>query len=166
MSTENLFNPEAKEKMTKMVNDIKFTMMATGLEKKPVGAIPMATKKVDEQGNIWFLSSKTSDHNKDLQKNNSLQLLYSDPSKMEFVSIYGKAAVSTDREILKDLYEEKTDVWFDGVDDPNLTAIKVRPEEAYYWDTKNNKYVSFLKMGASAITGNKADIGEKGKLDV
>ena len=166
MSTKNIFEPEAKEKMTNMVNNIKFAMMATNLGSKPLGAVPMATKKVDDQGNIWFLSSKESDHNKQLAQDQHLQLLYSDPSDMEFVSVYGKAFVETDKELLKDLYNEKTDVWFDGPYDPNLSAIKVEPEEAYYWDTKHNKYVTLLKMGASAVTGNKTDIGEKGKLNL
>jgi general stress protein 26 len=48
--------------------------------------------------------------------------------------------------------------WFkEGKEDPNISLIKVIPEDAYYWDTKNNKMVSLIKfaMGAIGITPKK-----------
>lgn len=166
MSTENLNKEESWKKLRELVDDIKVAMMVTGFDQKPVSAIPMRTKKVDDSGNIWFLSGRNSEHNQDLLKDKQIQLLYSDPSDMEFLSLYGRAEITTDKAVLEDLYNDKTDNWFDGLNDPNLTAIKVSPEEAYYWDTKSNKYVSLLKMGVGAVTGDNKDIGEKGKLNL
>ena len=166
MSTENLNKEAAGKKLRELVEDTKIGMMISGFEKKPLNAIPMATKKVDKEGNIWFLSGDTSEHNKDLELNPDVQLLYSNTGKMEFLSIYGKAKITKDRSILKDLYNERTDNWFDGVEDPDMTAICVKPQEAYYWDTKSNKYVTLFKMGVGALTGDKKDIGEKGKLNL
>ncbi|HSP39879.1 MAG TPA: pyridoxamine 5'-phosphate oxidase family protein [Gillisia sp.] len=164
MSIDNLTRGEALEKMTKMVNDIDFAMLLTDLKSQPISAVPMSTKKVDDKGNIWFLSGLNSDHNTNIVNSPEVQLLYSDISDMEFISIYGRATIIADPSVLNDLYERSDDAWFTGEDDPNLTAIKVVPEEAYYWDNKYNKYVSLFKMGVAAITGKKADVGEKGKL--
>ncbi|UZH56190.1 pyridoxamine 5'-phosphate oxidase family protein [Salinimicrobium tongyeongense] len=164
MSTENLNKEESQKKFRTLVDDIKVAMMVTGLEKRPINAIPMTTKKVDEQGNVWFISMGNSEHNKDLELNPDVHLLYSDPDDMEFLSLYGKAEITKDRAVLDELYNPRTDNWFDGPDDPQLTAIKVTPGEAYFWDTKTNKYVALLKMGVGAITGDHKDIGEKGKL--
>lgn len=164
MSTENLTSRDALKKMTNLVDDIKFAMLLTALDTQPISAIPMTTKKVDDAGNIWFLSGLNSEHNTNIVRSSSVQLLYSDPSDKEFISIYGEASVVTDKSVLEDLYSKKDDTWFTGVDDPNLTAIKIAPKEAYYWDTKENKYISLFKMGISAITGDQKDIGEKGKL--
>lgn len=164
MSTENLTSKDALKKMTELVDDIKIGMLLTDLKKQPISAIPMTTKKVDDQGNIWFLSGLNSDHNSNIVKNPQVQLLYSDPSDMEFISIYGQATIITDKKILEELYSKVDDNWFSGEDDPNLTAIKVHPKEAYFWDTKQNKYLSLFKMGIGALTGEKSDIGEKGKL--
>lgn len=166
MSTENLNKEESWKKLRDLVDDIKVAMMVTGLEKKPINAIPMTTKKIDDKGNIWFVSSAASDHNKNLQINKDVHLLYSDPADMEFLTVYGQAEITKDKNILEDLYNPKTDNWFEGVDDPNLTAIKISPAEAYYWDSKTNKYVSLLKMGIGALTGENQDIGEKGKLNL
>lgn len=166
MSTKDLTSREALNKMTKLVDDIKIAMLLTDLESQPISAVPMTTKKVDRQGNIWFLSGLNSDHNANIIKSQKVQLLYSDPSDMEFISIYGEAEVVTEKSKLEEFYEKTDDAWFDGVDDPNLTALKIIPQEAYFWDTKQNKYISLFKMGLSAITGDKADVGEKGKLDL
>ncbi len=166
MSTENKYNKEAQEKVRELAKDIKVAMMATNLGKTPLSAIPMTTQKIDVEGNIWFLSSKKSDHNQDIEKDNRVQLLYSDPSSMAFLSAYGKAEIHTDKSVLQDLYSSMADNWFDGIDDPDLTAIKVIPENAYYWDTKGNKLINIFKMGVAAATNEKTDLGKKGNLDV
>ncbi|MDX1602466.1 MAG: pyridoxamine 5'-phosphate oxidase family protein [Salinimicrobium sediminis] len=166
MSTENLNKEESWDRLRDMVDDIKVAMMVTGLEKRPINAVPMRTKKVDDKGNIWFVSMAHSDHNKDLQINGDIHLLYSAPDDNEFLTVYGQAEITKDKSVLKDLYSATSDNWFDGVDDPNLTAIKVKPAEAYYWDSKTNKYVTLLKMGIGALTGENQDVGEKGKLNL
>ena len=166
MSTKNLYNDKAKKKIKDLAEDIDFAMLATALGTKPISAIPMSTKKVDEDGNIWFLSGKNSDHNTDIAKDDAAQLFYSDPGSMEFLSVYGNVKIISDKAILKELYGKTDDNWFDGVDDPNLSALKFIPSDVFYWDTKNNKLVTLFKMGVGAITGNQPDIGEQGELKV
>ncbi len=166
MSTENYNNTEAKEKLKSLAEDIKIAMMVTGFQEKPLDAIPMSTKKVDSAGNIWFLSLRSSEHNQNIERTGAIQLLYSKPSDMEFLSVYGTGEIVTEKEKIKELYDSADDSWFDGADDPQATAIKFTPSEAYYWDTKGNKYVSLLKMGAAAITGKDQDVGKKGKLNL
>ncbi|WP_417885901.1 pyridoxamine 5'-phosphate oxidase family protein [Zunongwangia sp.] len=166
MSSENLEYSEARKKMKSLVESIRTAMMVTNIGNKPVSAIPMTTKRVDTEGNIWFLSSISSDHNSDIVKDNDVQLLYSDVKDYEFISIFGKATIVTEKDILEDLYSKVDDTWFKDENDPNLSAIKINPEEAYYWDTKSNKYVSLFKMGMAAVSGKSQDIGEKGKLEL
>ncbi len=164
MSTENLYNKEAKEKIKDLAESIDFTLMATNLGNKPFHTVPMSTKKVDENGNIWFLSGKDTDHNQNINTDNNVQLLYSKPGSMTFLTLYGKAFINTDKTILKELYGKTDDSWFEGVDDPSLCAIQFKPDDAHYWEPKSNKFVSLLKMGVGAITGNEPDISQHGDL--
>ncbi len=53
-----------------------------------------------------------------------------------------------------------------GVDDPRITAIEVRPERGYYWDTKHNRAIVFAKMIVGAVTGRTLDDSIEGKLSV
>ncbi|SDB37990.1 General stress protein 26 [Flavobacteriaceae bacterium MAR_2010_188] len=164
MGIDNLYNKEAKDKIRDLAKDIDFCMMATNLSNIPFHAIPMSTKKVDEQGNVWFLSGRESDHNKNIQKDSQTQLIYSDASDMKFMKLYGHSTITDDKSILKDLYGKTDDNWFDGLDDPSLTAIKFAPKEAHYWEPKHGKFISLIKMGIGAITGNQPDISEEGHI--
>lgn len=166
MSEKNLSNEEARTKLKDLAESIDFAMMATMLSEHPIHTIPMSTKKVDENGSIWFLSGRDSEHNANIRTDRHVQLTYSQPSDMEFMTIYGKANISTDRNILEDLYGKTDDMWFTGIDDPNLTAIKVIPSEVQYWDSKHSKLVSLFKMGIGALTGNQPDLAETGDLKV
>ena len=166
MSKNNLFNEEAKAKIKELAENIDFAMMETHLGAKPTHIIPMSTKDVDDDGCIWFLSNKNSEHNSYIDADNNIQLIYSKPGDMEFMTVFGQAFISTERPVLEKYYGKSDDAWFDGIDDPNLTAIKVIPKDAHYWDTKNGKLVSLLKMGMGALTGEKQDLGEHGNLKI
>lgn len=164
MSKNNLYNQEAIDKIKDMAESIDFCMFATRLGQKPFHVIPMSTKKVDLNGHVWFLSGKDSDHNKNIHKDNSVQVMYSEPGDMSFMTIHGTASINTEKSILKELYGSSDDNWFDGLDDPNLTAIQVIPAEAHYWEPKHNKLVTLFKMGVGAVSGEQPDISEHGDI--
>ena len=166
MSTENLTNKDAYKKLKTLAESIDFAMFATDLKNTPVDAIPMSTKKVDDAGNIWFLSGADSDHNANIGKDPEAQLFYAKPSNMEFLSVYGLASIIKEKTVLEELYGKSDDAWFNGLNDPNLTAIKFTPKTAHYWDAKSNKFVSLLKLAYSAVTGEETDLGETGSLKV
>ncbi|KQC33309.1 general stress protein [Nonlabens sp. YIK11] len=165
MSTKNLSNDEAQQKYKKMVESIDFAMMLTHLDQTPLHAIPMSTKRVDDNGTTYFLSNADSEHNANIESDSRCQLLYSEKHSMEFLSVYGKAVITRDKALIHDLYSSSDDNWFDGNDDPNITVITFHPEEGHYWDSKSNALVSLFKMGYGAITGEKMDVGESGSLD-
>ena len=55
--------------------------------------------------------------------------------------------------------------WFnEGYDDPELTLIKIDPDDGYYWDTKDGKVISLIKMVAGAITGKELNSGVEGRI--
>ena len=127
----------------------------------------MITKKVDEHGNIWFLSHLNSEHNNNIAKDPQVQLLYSHPSDLEFLSIYGHATIIYDKKVLKELYTSADDAWFNDSDDPNLTAIKIVPQEAYFWDSNDNTFNKLFKRGLAAVKDEKPENSEKkGKLNL
>lgn len=159
-------NPESKiagmGKLKELAEDIGICMMATGLFKAPFSAVPMTTKKIDSKGNIWFLSLRDSEHNQNIIADNKVELLYSDPTKMEFLSVSGRAEIIDEKSTLEDFYDEEIDSWLEGFDDPRLTAIKFTSEKAHYWDTQTNKYETLYHLGIVAITGEEKDSGEEG----
>jgi general stress protein 26 len=164
---ENLSGNDAIKKLQELVNAQSICHFVSNLNKVPLNTRPMATMEVDENGNFWFFSARSSDKNTAIELNNTVQLFYSNISSSEYLSVYGKASIILDDEKAQKLWTPLAKAWFkDGVDDIELTLIRVTPFEAYYWDTKNNKVISMLKIFASMVTGITSDDGIKGKLKV
>lgn len=164
---KNLHDKEAVDKIKDLAKSANICMFTSQLSEAPLSSVPMATQEVDDEGNLWFLSGKSSHKNRHIQSDPRVQLFYSNTGSSEFLSIYGKATITTDKAEIEKLWTPIAKAWFtEGKNDPDLTVIKVAPEEAYYWDTKNSKAVSMLKILAGAITGKTMDDGVEGKLNV
>ena len=128
---------------------------------------PMSTQRIDEDGSIYFLSRKDSNKNLQIQDNHKIYLMYLDTGKQHYLSLSGAAQIVYDRNLIKDLWTPIAKAWFtEGKDDPEITVIKVSPEEGHYWDTRNGKLVSMIKIAAAAVLGNEMDGGVDGDIRV
>jgi len=168
MSTENLYNQEAIEKLKKIVDQIDIGMLGTyPKDSDYIHAIPMSRQEVDEEGNIWFLFSSESETHQHLQETTNVSLLYSDVRNYSFLSINGTAEISQDRARIEKYWNKMVEGWFDrGKEDPRIRVLKVVPDEAHYWDTKSSKLITFFKVAARAITGKNIETGEQGDLNL
>ena len=164
---KDLERNEAIAKIQNLAKDINIGMFCTDLDQQPFSTRPMAVREVDDEGNLWFISSASSHKNAEIKEDESVQLIFSKPSSSQFLSLYGKASIFRDREKIKDLWTPIANAWFEeGKDDPNVTVLKVSPSTAYYWDTPNGKMITLLKVATAAVTGNTMDTGEQGKLEI
>lgn len=166
MKTAHLSHSESIHKLREMVENIQVAVMLSNLTTLPIGANPMEVKKVDDQGGIWFLSSLDSDHYTNIVMDKRIQLVFSHPEAMQFLSIYGNAYFHTEKQYLESLYTSSEDQWFEGVDDVELIAIKVEPVSTFYWDKKQNKFVEFIKYLIENNPSNNQDNETKGKMNL
>ena len=166
MSNKTLTQDEAVDKLKTMAEGIDFAMLATNLDSRPLHMVPMSTKTVGADGSIWFLSGRDSEHNRHIQNSSQVHLIYSDASAMRFLNVFGTASIHDDEVTLQKLYQDSDDAWFDGIHDSNLTAIQVNPTDAFYWDPRDGKLVTLLKLGVAALTGNQPDVIDQGKLEL
>ncbi|CAN5508215.1 hypothetical protein BH11BAC2_BH11BAC2_18850 [soil metagenome] len=166
-NNQNLTAQDAIDKLKELVKNESICFFCTQLGQQPITTRPMSTQKVDEQGNIWFLSSLKSEKNKEIAEDYTVQLFYSNPADYEFLTVLGRASILTDREKIYEMWTPFAKAWFkDGKDDEDVSLIKVTPESSYYWDTKNNKMISMIQMLGSIVTGSAPDDGVEGKLIV
>ena len=163
----NLNSQEGIDKLKQIAKDADVCMFATNLSGIPISARPMSTRDVDDDGTIYFFSRDSSNKNNEITADERVQLFYSNNSSYEYLSVFGTASIVKDEALAKELWTHWSKAWFEqGPDDAELTIIKVVPEYVYYWDTKNNKMVSLLKIAVSAITGKQTDDGVYGNIDV
>ncbi|MFD2599834.1 pyridoxamine 5'-phosphate oxidase family protein [Sphingobacterium corticis] len=167
MSTENLHNQEAIDKLKELIDKIDIGMLGTYPATSDfIHAVPMSRQEVDDEGNVWYLFSSESDTHTHLKANDQVSLLYSDISSHSFLSVNGHAEISRDQARIDKYWNKMIEGWFDkGKEDPNIRVLKVVPSEAHYWDTKSNKLITFFKAAARAV-GAKTDVGRQGDLHI
>lgn len=164
---ENLTSKEGIDKIKDLAKDIRTCMFCTKVDNLPFKTRPMATADVDDEGNLWFFSSAASNKNDEIKNDELVQLIYAKNSDNHFLSVTGKAHIIKDRQKIDELWNSMVKAWFpEGKDDPNISLLKIIPQDAYYWDTKNGKMITLLKIAAAVITGNKPDAGLQGKIKV
>ncbi len=164
---EDLSRSEAIDKMKVLVESAQTCFFCTNLKADAAFETrPMAVQKIDDDGNLWFLSSVDSHKNEELKNNDAVQLLFQGDPHTDFMNVFGHATVSKDREKIEELWNPLLKTWFtEGKDDPRLTVIKVTPAEGYYWDSKHGKFVAFEKMAIGAAIGKTLDDSIEGKLN-
>lgn len=163
---EDLLGKEAIEKIQELAKKANVCFFCTNIQTgKRIATRPMSVQKIDDQGNLWFLSAKDSHKNAEIAHDSSVQLMFKGSQYSDFLDLYGKAEISTDRAKIEELWEPLVKAWFtEGKDDPRITVIKVKPTAGYYWDTKNGSTVAFIKTAIGAMIGKTLDDSIEGSL--
>jgi general stress protein 26 len=163
----DLSGKAAVDKIKQLVQDAKSCFFCT--EVSTVGtthARPMDVRKVDDAGDLWFLSSDDSHKNEELLHDPRVRLYFQSPSRSEFLELSGMASVTKDEDQIRELWDPALKAWFSGgAEDPRITVIRVSPTGGYYWDAKHDTVGAGVKM-LIAMLGNTIDESLEGRLRV
>ncbi len=165
---DNLQGSAALDKLKDLAAKADNCFFCTGIKTgQQFSTRPMAVLQVDDSGNCWFMSANDSEKNSDIAADPAVQLLFKGSDHSDFMSIYGQASISQDKEKIKELWNPLIKTWFtEGIDDPRITVIRVAPSSGYYWDTKHGQIVAFAKQIVGAAIGKTLDDSVEGRLDV
>lgn len=163
---EDLYAKAAIAKIKELVNKNSTcffnTLVASG---QNVSTRPMSVQRVDDWGDLLFLSANDSHKNQHIQENPKVQLLFQGSQYSDFLSLLGEASISSDKALIQELWNPMLKAWFTGgVDDPRITVIRVKPTEGYYWDNKHGNAVAFIKTAIGAALGKTMDDSIEGHL--
>ena len=162
---EDLEGARAVEQIQEVVKQSASCFFCTAVSRGSGGARPMTVQKVDDAGNLWFLSAADSHTNLELAENPAVRLFFQASEHSGFMTLTGSATVSRDRRKIGELWEPVLKTWFtEGEDDPRITVIKVKPEGGYYWDNKHGNIVAGIKMLIGAAIGKTLDDSIEGRL--
>ena len=162
---KNLNSKEAIEKLQGLVKNIGACMFFTNTAAGIHNARPMAVIDVDVNGTLWFFTSKSSHKVLDIEKDNNVHLVFANPSKDSYLDIRGRASLEEDRASIEEKWNPIIKAWFpEGKTDPELCLLKVKTDEAHYWDTNTTKMVEMLKVVTSIVKGKKLNEGVHGDL--
>ncbi|WP_127140805.1 pyridoxamine 5'-phosphate oxidase family protein [Flagellimonas marinaquae] len=159
-------SPEGLQRIRTLIDEQKTVMMASDLDKTPFSVCPMTLQQMDEKGDLWFFVAKDSGLFEDIEKDNRVQIIYSDEQNHHYVSMFGNATHIIAKQKRAELWNPDLLNWFKGKDDDNLALISVNMENAYYWDHENAKLVSFFKIGKGGSVKETSDSETKGFVNL
>ena len=165
---DDLQGQEAVKRIQDTVKTVQTCFFCTVASSENASAArPMNVRKVDDAGNLWFLSANDSHKNQEIALDPSVTLYFQGSEHSDFLHLKGYATISTDRAKIKELWEPIIKTWFtEGEDDPRITVIKITPSEGYYWDNKHGNLVAGVKMMIGAAIGKTLDDSIEGKIRV
>jgi general stress protein 26 len=135
--------------------------MFTTHDGERIRARPMAAFVRRDEDAIYFLGDAKDHKDDEVKSNANIALAFADGKN--FVSVAGRAAVSQDRQKIKDLWGPAAQAWWDSPDDPSIRLITVKPDGAEFWEGPN-KVVGTIKMLAAAATDSRPDYGTNRKV--
>lgn len=156
-----------RRKVLELIDGIDYAVFTTrGSDGAPLHARPMAYRKVEGDGDLWFFTKKDSRKVKEISADPQTLVSFADPGHQTFVSITGRSEVVADRARVKALWNEIYRAWFPGgPEDDNVVLIRVEAEHAEYWDTPNSVLVYAFGYVKAVVTGKPARAGDVGNVE-
>lgn len=156
--------PADQDQAWAMMSEIDFCMFVTTSATK-IRSRPMSSIVKKDEGCIYFLTDARAAKDDEIANNPNILLAYSDGAS-QFVSVEAKAELSSDRALIKRLWNPGAQAfWPSGPDDINIIAIVARPSFAEFWDGPGN-VVSTVKFVYALVSGTKPDMGQNSKVNL
>lgn len=147
-----------------LMKKIGFAMLVTRDGEK-LRARPMSAYFARETNTICFLTDARRHKDDEIARNPSVNLSFADASSQKYVSLTGTAVISNDRGKIKELFSTPAKAWWNSADDPNIRVLEITPEDAEFWDSPG-AIISYVKMAAAAVAGERPNIGENRKVSM
>jgi general stress protein 26 len=141
--------------------------MATTRDGDVLRSRPMAPVIDPAEGVIRFLSASSAPKVAEINAEHDINLSFADEDDMSFVSVSGRATVSRDRALIRELWSPYADAWFEGdAETADVVVLTVRPEEAQYWDGSSSKIARIWEIAKAKLTGSRPDMGDSAKINL
>ncbi len=163
----NLIGEEAIKKMRHLIDKSGSCFFCTSTLNNKINSSPMSVQKSDVNGDLWFLSPKDSIKNMEITQDSEVTLYFQGSPHSDFLELKGKATISDDKDLIKELWDPMAKSWFkDGIDDPMITVIQFKTESGYYWDNEHGNTIAGVKLLIGVITGTSTDDSNEGSLKI
>lgn len=136
-------------------------MLTTYRQDGTLHSRPMSTLQMDHEGCLWFFTSIDSSKIHDIAEQAKVNLAYARTDKQDYLSVAGTTEIIRDRQKMEELWTPWLKPWFqDGLDDPNLVLLRIKIDEADYWDAPGSAVKRLYGLAKGAMTGNTDALGE------
>lgn len=150
-----------------LIDGIEVAMFTTRRADGHMVSRPMQTQERTSGVDLWFMTNIETHKLDDLMTDPHVNLAYYDTKSREWVSVAGLATVSTDRELIRELYKPDWKAWLgdegdsrDGSEnDPRITIILVEAQSVTYMKVTKPKPVVLFEVARAMVTGDPPRVG-------
>ena len=148
------------ERLNAMIDTIEIAMLTSVGSDGSLHSRPMTVQSVQDDGTVWFFTSRTASAAYESEENCRVNVSYVDTKRSVYISISGTANLLDDRERMATLWDPRLSAWFPkGIEDPDLRLLRVQIDSAEYWDVAQNALALLAGFARKAITGKTDGIG-------
>lgn len=157
---------DAVQHLRELIRDIKVAMMTTVEEDGSLRSRPMWTHEVKtSEQELYFFTRQHSHKVDELDRDHHVNLAYAEPRRDQYVSLSGRCNLVKDRALMEKLWTPALEAWFpEGLEDPELSLLRVQVEKAEYWDVPSSRMVQLAGLVKARVTGHPAAPGDNEKL--
>jgi len=131
------------KKLRKRLKSFRVAMLTTVTPEGALRSRPMATVKMQGDGDIWFLTKAWAPKVGEVEEHDRVNVSYASPKDGRYVSLSGTASLVRDPQRVLDLWRPRHKKWFpEGKRDPDLAAVRVHIDRAEYWDEPSGQMVA------------------------
>jgi general stress protein 26 len=157
-------SPEHKQKIWKLIKDIKVGMLVT-LDEHTPRARPMHLVQDAYDGKLWFFTRRSAEKTLETQKDNDVSISFSDPNDGVYVSLSGKARLTDDKELIDKYWNSFVGAWFpEGKDDPEVTLLELDIQFGEHWRADESKMFQLFEIARANIKDDTPNLGENEKF--
>ena len=150
-----------------LIDGIEVAMFTTRRADGHLVSRPMQTQERTSGVDLWFMTNIETHKLDDLMTDPHVNLAYYNMKSREWVSVAGLATVTTDRELVRELYEPDWKAWLgdeggerDGSpNDPRIALILVEAESVTYLKVNKPKPVVLFEVAKAIVTGQPPKVG-------
>ncbi len=155
---------EHKDLIWHLIKGIKTGMLVTNLD-DDMRSRPMQLVQDEYDGKIWFFTDKISETAFEIDSDKHVNLNFSCPKSETYVSLSGKARITTDKDLIDKFWNSFIAAWYpDGKDGGNVALIEIKIHAGEHWDNKSSKVIQLFNMAKTSMTDEAHDIGRNEKF--
>lgn len=152
-----------KEEVYDLIKEHDIGMMTNINEDGKLVSHPMTRQGDLKDESLWFFSKLNSEKVRELIKNNSVNVSFSDD---DYISISGKVEIVNDVRTKKELWSKELETFYEGgPESDQIILLKVKIDSLEYW-TSENFLKSAFEFAKGMVTDEKPDLGEHDAIDV
>ena len=153
-------------RLAELIEDIEVAMLTTRAADGSLVSRPVETLKLDSNGELIFFTASKSHKVEELTDDANVNLAYADPAHRRYVSVRGRARMDRDEDTINELWSPGQKIFFpEGRDDPNLMVLRIRVQDADWWESSDNFIGRALDFARGMLDESPDDLGKHGHLD-